>query len=64
MSWPKPKREIRQADRSTATHGRPFDGDGDDHAYRTQSEAASAVRAERSIEQSPSKPVPTDFNQS
>jgi hypothetical protein len=58
------QREIRQADRSTATHERPFDGGGDDHAYRTQSEAASAVRAERSIEQNPSKPIPADINQS
>ncbi|SCB39037.1 LPD7 domain-containing protein [Rhizobium hainanense] len=58
------EREIRQADRSTATHERPFDGGGDDHAYRTQSEAASAVRAERSIEQNPSKPIPADINQS
>lgn len=58
------QREIRQADQSSATHERPFDGGGDDHAYRTQSEAASAVRAERSIEQNPSKPIPADINQS
>ena len=58
------QREVRQADRSTATHERPFDGGGDDHAYRTESEAASAVRAERSLEQNPSKPIPVDINQS
>jgi hypothetical protein len=58
------QREVRQADRSTATHERPFDGGGSDHAYRTQSEAASAVRAERSIEQNPSKPIAADINQS
>ncbi|WP_349963355.1 LPD7 domain-containing protein [Rhizobium sp. ZPR3] len=58
------QREVRQADRSSATHERPFDGGGSDHAYRTQSEAASAVRAERSIEQNPSKPIATDINQS
>ncbi|AYG70043.1 hypothetical protein CCGE531_28720 (plasmid) [Rhizobium sp. CCGE531] len=58
------QREIRQADQSTVTHERPFDGGGSDHAYRTQSEAASAVRAERSIEQNPSKPIPADISQS
>ncbi|OEC93583.1 LPD7 domain-containing protein [Rhizobium sp. YK2] len=58
------QREIRQADRSSAMHERPFGGGGDDHAYRTQSEAASAIRAERSIEQNPSRPIPADINQS
>ena len=58
------QREVRQADRSSATHERPFDGGGDDHAYRTESAAASAVRAERSVEQNPSRPIPVDINQS
>ncbi len=57
-------REVRQAARSSATNERPFDGGGEDHAYRTSSEAAAAVRAERSVEQSVDKPMAADINQS
>ncbi|MCD2174924.1 LPD7 domain-containing protein [Rhizobium sp. C4] len=57
-------REVRQATRSSATNERPFDGGGEDHAYRTSSEAAAAVRAERSVEQSVDKPMAADINQS
>ncbi|MDE1996084.1 MAG: hypothetical protein KGI75_26535, partial [Rhizobiaceae bacterium] len=57
-------RETRQAERSERTHERPFDGGGDDHAYRTNAESAAAKRAERSVEQNPATPIPTDINQS
>ncbi|SOC81765.1 Relaxase/Mobilisation nuclease domain-containing protein [Ensifer adhaerens] len=58
------RREVRQAATSVATNERPFDGGGEDHAYRTKSEASAAVRAERSIEQSVDKPMSPDINQS
>ncbi|ACM31122.1 conserved hypothetical protein (plasmid) [Rhizobium rhizogenes K84] len=58
------QREVRQAERSTATNERQIDGGGEDHAYRTQAEANAAVRAERSVDQNPSKPIPADVNQS
>jgi hypothetical protein len=58
------QREVRQAERSAATNERPVDGGGEDHAYRTQAEASAAVRAERSADQNPSKPIPADVNQS
>jgi hypothetical protein len=58
------KREVRQAERSTATNERPIDGGGEDRAYRTQAEASAAVRAERAVDQNPSKPIPADVNQS
>lgn len=57
-------RETRQAERSERTSERPFDGGGEDHAYRTQAESAAARRAERSVEQNPATPIPTDINQS
>lgn len=57
-------RETRQAERSERTNERPFDGGGEDHAYRTKAESAAARRAERSVEQNPAKPIPTDINQS
>jgi hypothetical protein len=57
-------RETRQADRSERSGERPFDGGGDDHAYRTKAESAAARRAERSVEQNPASPIPTDINQS
>jgi hypothetical protein len=47
-----------------ATNERPIDGGGEDHAYRTQVEANAAARAERAIDQNPSKPIPADVNQS
>nr|WP_234914411.1 LPD7 domain-containing protein [Rhizobium rhizogenes]QCL09131.1 relaxase/Mobilization nuclease domain protein [Rhizobium rhizogenes]QCL09514.1 relaxase/Mobilization nuclease domain protein [Rhizobium rhizogenes] len=58
------RREVRQAERSAATNERPIDGGGEDHAYRTQAEASAAVRAERAVDQNPSKPIPADVNQS
>ncbi|NTJ51559.1 relaxase/mobilization nuclease domain-containing protein [Agrobacterium rhizogenes] len=58
------QREVRQAERSAATNERPIDGGGEDHAYRTQAEASAAVRAERTVDQNPSKPIPADVNQS
>ncbi|MFW8642768.1 hypothetical protein ACOJBO_08285 [Rhizobium beringeri] len=58
------KREVRQAERSMATNERPIDGGGKDHAYRTQAEANAAVRAERAVDQNPSRPIPADVNQS
>ncbi|NTH68476.1 relaxase/mobilization nuclease domain-containing protein [Agrobacterium rhizogenes] len=58
------QREVRQAERSAATNERQIDGGGEDHAYRTQAEANAAVRAERSVDQNPSKPIPVDVNQS
>ncbi|WP_286202854.1 LPD7 domain-containing protein [Rhizobium lusitanum] len=58
------QREVRQAEHSTATNERPIDGGGEDHAYRTQAEARAAVRAERAVDQNPSKPIPADVNQS
>jgi hypothetical protein len=58
------RREVRQAATSSATNERPFDGGGEDHAYRTQSEASAAVRAERSVGQSIDKPMAADINQS
>lgn len=58
------RREVRQAERSMATNERPIDGGGEDHAYRTQAEAHAAGRAERAIDQNPSKPIPADVNQS
>jgi hypothetical protein len=57
-------RETRQAERSERTNERPFDGGGEDHAYRTKAESAAARRAERSVEQDPVKPIPADVNQS
>jgi hypothetical protein len=58
------QREVRQAERSRATNERPIDGGGEDHAYRTQAAANAAVRAERAVDQNPSKPIPADVNQS
>ncbi|WP_245472522.1 LPD7 domain-containing protein [Rhizobium jaguaris] len=58
------KREVRQAERSAATQERPFDGGGEDHAYRTQAEANAAVRAERAVDQNPSQPIPAEVSQS
>lgn len=58
------RREVAQADRSAATNERPFEGGGDDHAYRTGAEAAAAARAERAVHQNPSRPIPADANQS
>ncbi|MGO4569335.1 LPD7 domain-containing protein [Rhizobium sp. 2YAF20] len=58
------QREVRQAERSTATSERPIDGGGEDHSYRTQAEANAAVRAERAVDQNPSRPIPADVNQS
>ncbi|OCJ02484.1 hypothetical protein A6U85_30415 [Agrobacterium sp. 13-626] len=58
------QREVRQAARSAATNERPIDGGGEDHAYRTRAEASAAVRAERAVDQNPSKPIPADVNQS
>ncbi|MFK0333893.1 LPD7 domain-containing protein [Rhizobium sp. NPDC090275] len=57
-------RETRQAQRSERTNERPFDGGGEDHAFRTKAESAAARRAERSVEQNPATPIPTDINQS
>ncbi|WP_392714107.1 LPD7 domain-containing protein [Rhizobium ruizarguesonis] len=57
------KREVRRAERSTATNERPIDGGGEDHAYRTQAEANAAVRAERAVDQNTSRPIPADVNQ-
>ena len=57
-------RETRQADTSTQTNEKPFDGGGSDHAYRTQSEAGAARRAENAVELDPNQPMPTDINQS
>ena len=58
-------RETRQADTSTQTNEKPFDGGGsDDHAYRTQSEAGAARRAENAVELDPTRPMPADVNQS
>jgi hypothetical protein len=57
-------RETRQAERSERTNERPFDGGGEDHAYRTKAESAAARRAERSVEQNPATPMPIDVNQS
>jgi hypothetical protein len=57
-------RETRQADTSTQTNEKPFDGGGTDHIYRTQSEAATARRAENAVEVDPKRPMPTDINQS
>ncbi|ENN83805.1 hypothetical protein RHSP_41157 (plasmid) [Rhizobium freirei PRF 81] len=57
-------RETRQAERSERTGERPFDGGGEDHAYRTKAESAAARRAERSVEQNPAAPIPADVNQS
>ncbi|UXS05562.1 LPD7 domain-containing protein [Agrobacterium tumefaciens] len=60
----KAAREVRQAERSSTSGERPFDGGGEDHAYRTNSEASAAQRAERSVEQNPNKPIAADINQS
>jgi hypothetical protein len=57
-------REIRQAHTSTKTNEKPFDGGGSDHAYRTQSEAGAARRAENAVELDPKRAMPTDMNQS
>jgi hypothetical protein len=57
-------RETRQADTSTQTYEKPFDGGGSDHAYRTQSEAGAARRAENAVELDPKRPMPADINQS
>lgn len=58
------RREVRQAATSAATNERPFDGGGEDHAYRTKSEASAAVRVERSVELSADTPIAVDLNQS
>ncbi|OLP62709.1 hypothetical protein BJF93_00975 [Xaviernesmea oryzae] len=58
------QREVRQAEQTAKSGETPVDGGGEDHAYRRREEAAAAVRAEKSIEQNPSKPVPTEVNQS
>ncbi|MBA8904128.1 LPD7 domain-containing protein [Phyllobacterium sp. P30BS-XVII] len=57
-------RETAQANTSSASNERPFDGGGEDHAYRTQSEAGAARRAENAVETDPKRPMPTDINQS
>jgi len=57
-------REVKQAKRTAKTGERPIDGGGDDHAYRTKAEASAAVRAEKAIEQNPTKPIPADAAQS
>jgi hypothetical protein len=58
------RREVRQAATSSATNERPFDGGGEDHAYRTKSEASAAVRAERSVQLNVGEPMAPDINQS
>ena len=58
------RREVRQAATSAATNERPFDGGGEDHAYRTKSEASAAARVERSVELSADIPIAVDLNQS
>ena len=57
------QREVRQSERSAATNGPPIDGGGEDHAYRSQAEASAAIRAERAVDQSLSRPIPADVNQ-
>jgi hypothetical protein len=57
-------RETRQANESTRTNEKPFDGGGSDHAYRTVAEAGAARRAERAVELDPKQPMPADINQS
>jgi hypothetical protein len=57
-------RETHEADISTRTGEKPFDGGGDDHAYRTEAEASAARRAEKAVELDPNQPIPTDINQS
>ncbi|NTA59881.1 relaxase/mobilization nuclease domain-containing protein [Agrobacterium tumefaciens] len=58
------RREASQAQTSSQTKERPFDGGGNDHAYRTKAEASAARSAERSVEQNPGKAMPADINQS
>jgi len=57
-------RAVKQAKRTAKSGERPFDGGGDDHAYRTKAEASAAVRAEKAVEQNPTKPIPADVSQS
>ncbi|OLP54646.1 hypothetical protein BJF92_08815 [Rhizobium rhizosphaerae] len=57
-------REVKQAKRTAQIGERPIDGGGDDHTYRTKAEASAAVRAEKFIEQNPTKPIPADVAQS
>lgn len=57
-------RETKQARRSEKTKELPFEGGGEDHAYRTKAESSAARRAEKSVEQNPEKPIPADINQS
>lgn len=56
--------ETRQANTSSATNEKPFDGGGEDHAYRTQAEAGAATRASNAVEMDPKRQMPTDVNQS
>ncbi|WP_236776433.1 hypothetical protein [Agrobacterium tumefaciens] len=58
------RREVNQAQTSSGTRERPFDGGGDDHVYRTKSEASAARSAKRSVEQNPGMAMPADINQS
>jgi len=41
-----------------------MDGGGSDHAFRTQSEAGAADNAGKAVQSDPSRPIPTDINNS
>lgn len=56
--------ETRQANTSSATNEKPFEGGGEDHAYRTQAEAGAARRAEHAAQADPKREMPTDVNRS
>lgn len=58
------RREATQAQTSTKTNERPFEGGGSDHAYRTQFEASAAKSAERAVAQNRNRQMPADINQS
>ena len=58
------KRENKEAERSARSGERPFDGGGDDHAYRTKAEASAAQRAAKSLNDHPQRKLPFDPAQS
>jgi len=58
------KRESKEAERSVQSVERPFDGGGDDYAYRTKAEASAAQRAAKSLNDHPQRTLPFDPAQS
>ena len=57
-------RETRRANISSVAQERPFEGGGEDHAYRTQAEAGAARRAQDAVQSYPKHQMPIDIKRS